>query len=124
MGFVFSSHSVEVEIEGRQYVIDLGDAEMLDKVEGWGRKLQAVDYNSLSENRTQLLASDVQGYLTALLGKDQFDEVFKNRRFSFIDGLELFAYLWSELARARVAEGFQDRLAKYMPEIDWESVGE
>lgn len=124
MGFTFSSHSVEVEIEGEQYVIDLGDAEMLDKVEDWGRKLQAVDYNSLSENRTQLLSSDVQGYLTALLGKEQFSKAFKNRRFNFIDGLELFAYLWSEVARARVAEDFRGRLAKYMPEIDWESVGE
>lgn len=121
MGFSFSKHVVEVEIEGNPYQINLGDADMLDKVEKWSAKLQGVDYAKLSKDsgRMTMLAQDVRGYLKALLGDDQFGQVFERRKFDFIDGLELFAYLYAEVERSRVDEGFMANLAKYMPDVEW-----
>ena len=123
MGFEFSKHAVEVEIEGKRYELNLGDADMLDKVERWSAKLRGVDYAKLAEDggRMKLLANDVRGYLNALLGDEQFADVFKGRKFDFIDGLELFAYLYSEVAKSRVDEGFKATLAKYMPDVDWDA---
>lgn len=121
MGFSFSKHVVEVEIEGKPYQINLGDADMLDKVEKWSAKLGGIDYAKLSKDggRMALLAQDVRGYLKALLGDEQFDAVFNGREFDFIDGLELFAYLYAEVAKSRVDEGFRATLAKYLPDVDW-----
>lgn len=123
MGFSFSKHVIEVEIEGKAYAVNLGDADMLDKVEQWTAKLQGVDYAKLAKDgtRMKLLANDVRGYLKALLGDGQFDDVFKGRKFDFIDGLELFAYLYAEVAKSRVDEGFKANLAKYLPDVDWDA---
>lgn len=41
----------------------------------------------LSEGRLNALSADVRNYLMALLGKEQFEQVFENRPFDFIDGL-------------------------------------
>ena len=101
MGFEFSSHTVTVEIGGKPYVINMGDADMLDKVEHWSDKLSGTDYRGLSEGRLNALSADVRNYLMALLGKEQFEQVFENRPFDFIDGLELFAFLYAEIAKDR-----------------------
>ena len=68
-----------------------------------------------------LLAQDVRGYLKALLGDEQFADIFKARKFDFIDGLELFAYLYAEVTKSRVDEGFRVNLAKYLPDVDWDA---
>ena len=121
MGFEFSSHTVTVEIGGKPYVINMGDADMLDKVEHWSDKLAGTDYRGLSEGRLNALSADVRNYLMALLGKEQFEQVFENRPFDFIDGLELFAYLYAEVTKSRVDEGFRANLAKYLPDVDWDA---
>lgn len=120
MGFEFSSHAVSVEIGGKPYVINMGDANMLDKVERWSAKLGNTDYSSLSEGRLNALSADVHNYLVALLGKEHFEEVFAGRTFDFIDGLELFAYLYSEIAKSRVDASFKATLSKYLPDLDWQ----
>ena len=74
MGFEFSSHTVTVEIGGKPYVINMGDADMLDKVEHWSDKLAGTDYRGLSEGRLNALSADVRNYLMALLGKEQFEQ--------------------------------------------------
>ena len=116
MGFEFSSHTVTVEIGGKPYVINMGDADMLDKVEHWSDKLAGTDYPGLSEGRLNALSADVRNYLMALLGKEQFEQVFENRPFDFIDGLELFAFLYAE---SRVDASFKATLGKYLPDLDW-----
>lgn len=121
MGFEFSSHTVDVTICGKQYTINMGDASMLDKVERWSEKLQRTDYGQMSEGRINALSADVHNYLIALLGKEQFEDVFTNRPFDFIDGLELFAYLYSEIAKSRVDASFRDTLSTYLPDIDWQN---
>lgn len=120
MGFEFSSHTVSVEIGGKPYTINMGDADMLDKVERWSAKLSGTDYRSLSEGRLNALSADVRNYLLALLGKEQFEQVFAERAFDFIDGLELFAYLYSEIAKSRVDASFKATLGKYLPDLDWQ----
>lgn len=119
MGFEFSSHVVNVEICGKPYAINMGDADMLDKVERWSAKLAETEYGSLSEGRLKALATDVRNYLVALLGEEQFEEVFAGRTFDFLDGLELFAYLYSEIAKSRVDASFKATLGKYLPDLDW-----
>lgn len=121
MGFEFSSHTVEVTICDKPYTINLGDAAMLDKIERWSNKLQNTDYTTMSEGRINALSADVHNYLIALLGKKQFEEVFAGRSFDFIDGLELFAYLYSEIAKSRVDASFKETLSKYLPDVDWQS---
>lgn len=123
MGFTFSKHTVDVEIEGKSYEINLGDADVLDKVQKWSEKLGRVDYAQLAgdSGRMALLAQDVRGYLKALLGDEQFADIFKARKFDFIDGLELFAYLYAEVTKSRVDEGFRANLAKYLPDVDWDA---
>lgn len=125
MGFSFSDHTVGVEIEGKRYELNLGDADMLDKVDQWSAKLQSVDYAKISadKGRMRLLENDVRGYLKALLGAEQFDDVFKGRKFDFIDGLELFAYLYSEVSRSRIDEQFKATLSKYIPDHDFGAAG-
>ena len=119
MGFEFSSHTVTVEIGGKPYVINMGDADMLDKVEHWSDKLAGTDYRGVSEGRLNALSADVRNYLMALLGEEQFEQVFENRPFDFIDGLELFAYLYAEIAKSRVDASFKAKLGKYLPDLDW-----
>lgn len=121
MGFEFSSHTVEVTICDKQYTINMGDASMLDKVERWSDKLQHTDYATMSEGRINALAADVHNYLIALLGKEQFEDVFAHRAFDFIDGLELFAFLYSEIAKSRVDTSFKKTLRTYLPDLDWQN---
>ena len=93
MGFTFSKHTVDVEIEGKAYEINLGDADVLDKVEKWSAKLGRVDYAQLAgdSGRMALLAQDVR------------------------------AYLYAEVTKSRVDEGFRANLAKYLPDVDWDA---
>ena len=111
MGFTFSKHTVDVEIEGKSYEINLGDADVLDKVQKWSEKLGRVDYAQLAGDSGRM----------ALLGDEQFADIFKARKFDFIDGLELFAYLYAEVTKSRVDEGFRANLAKYLPDVDWDA---
>ena len=120
MGFEFSDHVVPVQIEGREYRINMGDAKLLDQVGRWGAKLSGTDYASLGEGRMDALAEDVRGYLLALLGQEQFDEVFAERGFDFINGLELFAYLYNEVEKSSVDASFRSVLGKYLPNAAWE----
>lgn len=122
MGFNFSKHTVDVEIDGEPYSINLGDADMLDKVDRWGVKLRDTDYSKMTDGRIATATADVRSYLVALLGDEQFDAVFRGRRFDFIDGLELFAYLYAEIAASRADVGFRENLAKYLPDVAWSSV--
>lgn len=121
MSFEFSSHTVEVEIGGKPYTINMGDADMLDKVERWSAKLAGTNYATMSEGRTGALAADVHNYLVALLGQGQFEEVFAQRAFDFIDGLELFAYLYAEISKSRVDASFKNTLRTYLPDLDWQN---
>jgi hypothetical protein len=70
---------------------------------------------------TRLASSDRYGAVNALLGDEQFADIFKARKFDFIDGLELFAYLYAEVTKSRVDEGFRANLAKYLPDVDWDA---
>ena len=121
MGFEFSKHTVDVEVGGKTYTINMGDATMLDTVERWSAKLAHTDYATMSEGRINALTIDERNYLVALLGKEQFDDVFKGRPFDFIDGLELFAYLYSEIEKSRVDTSFMNTLSKYLPDVEWQN---
>lgn len=118
MGFEFSQHTVNVEVAGKDYIVNMGNATMLDTVEKWGAKPSGTDYSAITEGRIEALTNDVRGYLVALLGEEQFASIFEGREFDFIDGLELFAYLYAELSKSRVNASFARTLSKYLPNID------
>ena len=107
MGFEFSQHTVNVEVAGKDYVVNMGNA-----------KLSGTDYSAITDGRIEALTNDVRGYLVALLGEEQFASIFEDREFDFIDGLELFAYLYAELSKSRVNASFARTLSKYLPNID------
>lgn len=119
MGFEFSNHAVEIEVAGKVYSVNMGDVDMLDEVRRWSDKLRGTDYSSMGEGANRAVADDLKGYLTALLGQRQFGEIFADREFDLIDGMELFAYVHSKMAESRVDEAFASTLDKYMPDAGW-----
>ena len=117
MGFSFQKHTVSVEIEGKDYVIDLGDAEVFDNIASWGERIQNEDYADATEGQAQALSADVKGYLKILLGQEQFEDIFESRPWSMLDGLELFAYLYSKIAEAQIGDRFDEAIARYVPDM-------
>ena len=117
MGFSFQKHTVTVEIENKEYIIDLGDAEVFDSIASWGERIQNEDYADASDGQAKALSADVKGYLKILLGQEQFEDVFHNRPWNMLDGLELFAYLYSKIAEARIGDRFDEAIARYVPDI-------
>ncbi len=117
MGFTFQKHAVTVEIEGKEYAIDLGSAEIFDQIAAWGEKIQSASYADSPEGQAQALSSDAEGYLKILLGQEQFEDVFEGRPWNMLDGLELFAYLYSKIAEARIGDRFDEAIARYVPNM-------
>lgn len=117
-GFKFTNPSVEVEIEDKKYEVNLGDGDLLEKVSTWGKKLQSIDYSKMTEGQGMALQTDIRNYLIVLLGKEQFDDVFKGRHFDIMNGIMLFAYLWEEINKSNTLAGLGAAMSKYIPKAD------
>lgn len=119
MGFEFQSHAVEVEVCGEKYTVNLGDSKLLDEVTSWNDELQKKDYSKLSGDQMQALESDVDRYITALLGTEQWAAIQTNvgRKLDVLDKMELFAYLFSEVNGEQLSQRLTANLKRYMPEL-------
>jgi len=120
MGFEFSDHKVNLEIGEKTYEVEMGDADLLDRIQEWGGKLQSIDYEKVTEGAMRLLEHDVRGYLVAMLGEEQLNSIFSEgrRRFNLIDAMELFAYIYEQVMGSNAYAGFEKRMSKYLPDTD------
>lgn len=99
MGFEFKDRTVRVEVDGKEYAIQIGSAEMADRV--------AMAYTNLEAIGGEKLASDphanmnvskmLRNLVGAILGKEAQDEIFADRPNSVIAEIELIAYLMEEV---------------------------
>lgn len=119
MGFEFSRNkSIEVEICGTPYSIDVADDDKLAKVGEFGKKLAGSDYGSMKEGAIKAASHDCRAFLDLFLGKGAVDEIYKARGgFNLLDGVELLAYLIAELQKAKVGESFDSAVSRYLPDL-------
>lgn len=102
MGFKFKDRTVKVEIEGREYAIQIGSAEMADRVAMAYTNLEAIGGDKLAndQNVNVNVSNMLRNLIGAILGQEAQDEIFAKRQHSVIDEIELLSYLMDEVNKA------------------------
>lgn len=105
MGFKFKDRTVKVEIEGREYAIQIGSAEMADRVAMAYTNLEAIGGDKLANdhNVNVNVSNMLRNLIGAILGQQAQDEIFENRQHSVIDEIELLSFLMTEVNKAEDA---------------------
>lgn len=105
MGFKFKDRTVRVEIEGREYAIQIGSAEMADRVAMAYTNLEAIGGDKLAndQNVNVNVSNMLRNLIGAILGQQAQDEIFENRQHSVIDEIELLSFLMTEVNKAEDA---------------------
>lgn len=105
MGFKFKDRTVRVEIEGREYAIQIGSAEMADRVAMAYTNLEAIGGDKLAndQNVNVKVSNMLRNLIGAILGQQAQDEIFENRQHSVIDEIELLSFLMTEVNKAEDA---------------------
>lgn len=105
MGFKFKDRTVKVEIEGREYAIQIGSAEMADRVAMAYTNLEAIGGDKLAndQNVNVNVSNMLRNLIGAILGQQAQDEIFENRQHSVIDEIELLSFLMTEVNKAEDA---------------------
>lgn len=105
MGFRFKDRTVKVEIEGREYAIQIGSAEMADRVAMAYTNLEAIGGDKLAndQNVNVNVSNMLRNLIGAILGQQAQDEIFENRQHSVIDEIELLSFLMTEVNKAEDA---------------------
>lgn len=105
MGFKFKDRTVKVEIEGREYAIQIGSAEMADRVAIAYTNLEAIGGDKLAndQNVNVNVSNMLRNLIGAILGQQAQDEIFENRQHSVIDEIELLSFLMTEVNKAEDA---------------------
>ncbi len=114
-GFSFRKHEVAVEIEGREYRIQQGDAALSDRLLAVQRMAEGIDYEKLASDGElyRTLSDKVREVIRALLGDEAFEEVLGGRTANVIDEMELLAYLYEEVQRQADSARVDDLLARF-----------
>lgn len=102
MGFKFKDRTVKVEVDGKEYAIQIGSAEMADRVAMAYTNLEAIGGEKLaSDPRANMNVSNMlRNLIGAILGQEAQDEIFAKRQHSVIDEIELLSYLMDEVNKA------------------------
>lgn len=102
MGFKFKDRTVRVEIEGREYAIQIGSAEVADRVAMAYTNLEAIGGDKLAndQNVNVNVSNMLRNLIGAILGQEAQDEIFAKRQHSVIDEIELLSYLMDEVNKA------------------------
>lgn len=104
-GFTFKDRTVKVTIEGNDYEIQIGSAEMADRVAMAYTNLQAIGGEQLAGNErvNYKVSCMLRDLIGAILGKDAQDAIFESRAHSVIDEIELLQYLMEQVNAAEDA---------------------
>lgn len=103
MGFKFKDRTVKVEIEGKEYPILIGSAEMADRVAMAYTNLYAIGGEKLATDQhvNMNVSNMLRDLIGAILGQKAQDEIFDGRQHSVIDEVELLSYLMGEVNKAQ-----------------------
>lgn len=98
-GFKFKDRTVTVEIEGKEYAIQIGSAEMADRVAAAYTNLQAIGGEQVAGNSkvNYNVSCMLRDLIGAILGKEAQDAIFESRPHSVIDEIELLQYLMEQV---------------------------
>lgn len=105
MGFKFKDRTVKVDIEGREYAIQIGSAEMADRVAMAYTNLEAIGGDKLAndQNVNVNVSNMLRNLIGAILGQQAQDEIFEHCQHSVIDEIELLSFLMTEVNKAEDA---------------------
>ena len=91
MRFDFPSTSVELTINGVECTLDVGDAEMQDRLQEASDIARRGD---LSDEQACVQASErLRGIVSAILGDEATDQIYKDVRPNLYKDVELVAFL-------------------------------
>lgn len=99
MGFEFKDHSINVEIMGKTYAVDVNKAETQDALTKAQAEFNKYDAETLAqdEQANYKVSCALRNMISALIGEDNMQEVFANRPHCVIDEAELVMYIYKEV---------------------------
>lgn len=122
MGFEFKERDIRVAIGNNWYVINMGNAAMIDAVAKAKKALNDLDINESGDSPARTVSGLLRDYVGAVLGTEAQNAIFESREPNPLDELELVAFL-VETMEAEGAKTDSDGLAKMASDIGIESSG-
>lgn len=115
--YTLTKHELELEINGEPLTVNYGDADMIDKLQEWSTKAETLDYTHIGKDQSKILQADVENFIRAMIGKEQFDRLKKAvGKWDLLCAVETLAILYHEVTTAKVNTSFKSIMDKYLPE--------
>lgn len=111
--FEFRDHKTKLDIAGEEFYIDVTDTNLLDRVLEFGKKAQEVRTSNSEEGYVEDLKRSMvflQESIDSILGEGASNRIFKDRKVSFFDLLDVMAYIKDALL-----EGREQKFNQYIP---------
>ncbi len=96
-GFAYSAPTIELEVYGVRFSIEVGDVALVEAVDDATAKVMELG----DESRWADVSECLRGAIRAVMG-DRFDEAFEGRPANVIAEIECLAYI-----RRRIREGLE-----------------
>lgn len=122
MAFSFKERDIRVAIGNNWYVINMGNAAMIDAVAKAKKALNDLDINEAGDNPARTVSWLLRDYVGAVLGTEAQNAIFESREPNPLDELELAAFL-VETMETEGTKTDSDGLAKMASDIGIESSG-
>lgn len=122
MAFTFKERDIRVAIGNNWYVINMGNAAMIDAVAKAKKALNDLDINEAGDSPARTVSGLLRDYVGAVLGTEAQNAIFESREPNPLDELELAAFL-VETMETEGAKTDSDGLAKMASDIGIESSG-
>lgn len=97
-GFAYSAPTIELEVYGVAFSIEVGDVALVEAVDAATAKVMGLG----DESRWADVSECLRGAIRAVMGADRFDEAFGGRPANVIAEIECLAYI-----RRRIREGLE-----------------
>lgn len=106
MGFEWSAPKAQLSIFGIECEVEIGDAEMSDRVQRAVAKMQKVDFKALESDGKAYMAvsAELRGIIRSFVGQEAAESIFKGRKPNIVMEANMLAYVMEEINRAN-AEG-------------------
>ncbi|SJZ56966.1 hypothetical protein [Anaerorhabdus furcosa] len=102
MAFYFSN-KLSVEIEDKQYTIDLSTNKVIEAInEIRNKSIVIAQIKEPELNDIQNYVESMQNFIEELLGKQSFEKIFKDRVIDFNNIAELVQYLLAEIEKFKI----------------------
>lgn len=117
--FEFRNNNLEIEIAGNTFEIDIADTELMSKITGFSKEATELSNRLLEQSKDEnadygkALEEAIQfvvGAIDMMLGEDASKKIFKGRKVSFFDALDVVNFIVDEYNTKR-----KDNFNKYSP---------